>query len=528
MTQATEVPAKRAHKAITNEGGGTQLLDKALNIVELVAHSNQRLTAHDIAVELDYTKPTTYRILAALVRRGMLSLDNRDQAYELGLRFAELTTSLRSSHHFLMLIEKDLINLSARTGENVTVGIAEKDSVRIVSRYSVGYEVKMGASSGSKRPYHASGIGKVALAFLSPEEGRQAIKRIHFQSLTPKTLPNAEALEEELRLVRARGYAIDDEEIIEGVRCVARPLLSREGQLIGAISLSAPAYRMPPRRVRDIAFALGKITAALSERLSASALPLDSPSSRIGCLHEGGFFHPLAIGLRGEHLMVLDGMAPALHIFTPNGVPVETHNLPFVPSASAISPSGRLVLAHGQEWYDWSTTGLEWRGKLNALITALAFDGETLYLIQGGDSPCLRAAETNDGNFIALEWAPTLMSCHHGRAALSHPYSPQVDLLSLGDGELLQRIEEDASIGELCGLLLHESCLYTTGAHARYIRRLDLTSYQQEYLVAPECHITALGRIGQHIFFAGANLDAVLDDENTQTPGSLYRLLTDD
>ena len=526
MTQATQESAKRARKTTISDGGGggTQLLDKALNIVELVAHSNQRLAAHDIAFEMGYTKPTTYRILAALVRRGMLSLDHRDQAYELGLRFAELTTSLRSSHRFLMLIEKDLINLSARTGETVTVGIAEKDSVRIVSRYSLGYEVMIGASSGSKRPFHASGIGKAALAFLPAKERPQYIKRIHFQALTPHTLQNEDALEEELRLIRARGYAIDDEEIIEGVRCVAQPLLSRKGELIGAISLSAPTYRMPPHRVRTIAIALGHIANALTERLSLPSQHYDAPASQLSCLHEGGLFKPLAIGTHREHLVVMDAMAPALHFFTEDGVLVETLDLPFTPHHGAISANGRIMLAQGREWFEWlsATQSLVAQGEQEAAISALAFDGERLYLGLGGDSPRIVEAKCETPP-IMLTNTPRLMVCDQGRVAVSPSKDASVEILKLADGTRLAHFREDASVGDLCGLMLHGRTLFTTGDHARYIRQTHIETGSQDYLIAPECHITAIARVGEHIYLAGANLDAVLDDESTHIPGSLYR-----
>ncbi|CDG53180.1 MULTISPECIES: IclR family transcriptional regulator [Halomonadaceae] len=531
MTQATQEPTKRARQATINDGGGggTQLLDKALNIVELVAHSNKRLTAHDIAIEMGYTKPTAYRILAALVRRGMLSLDNRDQAYELGLRFSELTTSLRSSHRFLMLIENDLINLSARTGETVTVGIAEKDSVRIVSRYSLGYEVTVGASSGSKRPFHASGIGKVALAFLPVEQSAQYMKRIHFQALTPRTLQNEDALEEELRLIRARGYAIDDEEIIEGVRCVAQPLLSRQGELIGAISLSAPTYRMPPHRVRTIAIALGHISNALAERLSLPSQHYDAPVSQLSCLHEGGLFKPLAIGMHREHLVVMDAMAPALHFFTADGMLIETRELPFTPRHGAISANGQIMLARGREWFEWisTTQALVARGEQESAISALAFDGERLYLGLDGDSPRIVAAECETPP-IMLRNTPRLMACDQGRVAVSHSEDAGVELLQLADGASLAHVREDASVGDLCGLMLHNQTLFTTGDHARYIRQTHIETGSQDYLIAPECHITAIARVGDHIYLAGANLDAVLDDESTHIPGSLYRLPSND
>src|SRR6201992_2602701 len=123
---------------------GTQLLDKALDMVDLIERASQRLSANAGALASGYPKPTVNRILSALVRRGFLAMDRRDQSYELGMRFTQLAAALRRSHHLVTLVEEHLIALSAHTGETVSLGVAEPTTVRIVGRYHLGLETVPG------------------------------------------------------------------------------------------------------------------------------------------------------------------------------------------------------------------------------------------------------------------------------------------------------------------------------------------------------------------------------------------------
>jgi IclR family acetate operon transcriptional repressor len=170
-------------------GSGTQSLDTAPDLVDIVARSDQRLTANAIAAISGFPKPTVHRILSALVRRGMLNFDRRDQAYDLGLRFSELAATFSASHRMVALIEDELIRLSALTGDAVSIGVPEADSVRLVGRYAMGIKVNPDVA-GAKRSYHASGIGKAALTFSAPEFIHRFLKRVELPALKPHTIVN--------------------------------------------------------------------------------------------------------------------------------------------------------------------------------------------------------------------------------------------------------------------------------------------------------------------------------------------------
>ena len=176
---------------------GTQLLDKALDMVDLIEQSNQRLSANAIALASGYPKPTVSRILSALVRRGFLAVDRRDQTYELGMRFTQMAATLRRTHRLVALVEDELIALSTRTGESVSLGIPEPTAVRIVGRYQLGLESLPGGPTGAKRPYHATAIGKAILANLDDKQMHKLVNVLRVQELVP-----GEAVERELALLK--------------------------------------------------------------------------------------------------------------------------------------------------------------------------------------------------------------------------------------------------------------------------------------------------------------------------------------
>jgi DNA-binding IclR family transcriptional regulator len=127
--------------------------------------------------------------------------------------------------------------------------------------------VRVVQNLGAQRPIHATAVGKATISWLAAEELSDTMARITYQRFTPKTILTRPQLEGELRRVRAAGYALDDEEHVEGIRCIAAPVFGHSGHVLGALCALGPKSRMTHQRLRELRVPLLEVARALSERL---------------------------------------------------------------------------------------------------------------------------------------------------------------------------------------------------------------------------------------------------------------------
>lgn len=507
----------KARSAEQRSPTGTQLLDKALDMVALIETSNQRMTANAVALASGYPKPTVNRILSALVRRDLLAVDRRDQTYELGMRFMQLAAAFRRSHRLVALVEEELIVLSTRTGESVSLGVPEPNSVRIVGRYQLGLETMPGGPMGAKRPYHATSIGKAMLAGMNEKRMQKLLSRLELTDFTPNTMTDAAALLPELKLARARGYAFDDEEIVKGIRCVGVPLFAIHGDLVGAVSLSAPAHRMPTERINEIVAALSAIAEKVAARLQA---PREGERDQdgIACLHAGGLYRPIAIAADADRIRVVDAAAPAIYNFSQRGDLLRMIRLDRVPDAAALGPSGAILLAQN------GAIQFLQQGKKNSIalkpaVAALTFapDGRA-FAAAGG---MLYNALTGKRLF-ALNGNATALAATIDRLYVLKPGA--IEQRELVSGKLLKRYGVQAAIGSHCALAADSQHIWISGPNSWRLERIDIATAATMRLTAPERSITALATVDNSVILAGANLHASLIDKVEHSSGSLYRL----
>jgi IclR family transcriptional regulator, KDG regulon repressor len=161
------------------------------------------------------------------------------------------------------------VNLRDVTGETTQIAILADWQIvyleRVLSTQAVGY---MTSRAGTVLPAYCTGLGKVLLAFQPEEAVRAWAMKQSFSRLTPNTITSAKALMSELREIRLRGYATDDEEREHGVRCIAAPIIDHTGEVVAAISVAGPSERMPQQLVgSDVANQVLAAAAAISQRI---------------------------------------------------------------------------------------------------------------------------------------------------------------------------------------------------------------------------------------------------------------------
>lgn len=196
----------------------------------------------EVADHLGLPKSTAHNYLTTLEEAEYVV--KRDAEYQVGIRFLELGAYARNELQLYEIAKEEIDKLAAETGELGNLLVEEHGRGSYLHRARGDQAVKVEEHVGTRVYLHSTALGKAILAHL-PAERQEAIVDAHgLPPRTEQTTTDREALEEELATIREQGYSQDDEERIAGLRCVAAPVLSNDGRVLGAVSVSAPTNRM--------------------------------------------------------------------------------------------------------------------------------------------------------------------------------------------------------------------------------------------------------------------------------------------
>ena len=219
-----------------------------------------------LAGRLGLAKSTVHRLATTLVEYDILEQNRESGKYRLGLALFELGTLVRRKMDIVSESRQHMHSLLETTGETVQLAVLDHLSVLYIRILESRQAVRMSSTVGARAPAHSTSVGKALLAYQAPEIVRQVIDN-GLKRYTANTITAPEALEEALEEVRARGYAIDDEESEVGLRCVAAPIRDHTGLVVAAISVSAPVQRMTKRNLQTAVPTVVAAAEAISRRL---------------------------------------------------------------------------------------------------------------------------------------------------------------------------------------------------------------------------------------------------------------------
>jgi DNA-binding IclR family transcriptional regulator len=256
-----------------------QSLDRAVAVLEMLGESETALSLADLCQRLRLHKSTAHRSLMVLERSALIerTVENR---YRLGMKLYELGNRAVEQVDLRTRVHPYFRRLAANVGETVHLSVLQKTSIVYLDKVEPNRRVCVSSKTGTSNPVYCTSMGKALLAFQPPDVIDQIVSRIRFVRYTHKTLTSREALMKALERVRRRGYAIDDQEIEIGVRCVGAPIFDEARRAIAAVSVSGPVTRitassMPEiaehllRCCRDISHSLGLQSKKRSRVLSA-------------------------------------------------------------------------------------------------------------------------------------------------------------------------------------------------------------------------------------------------------------------
>src|SRR5882672_1189547 len=229
-----------------------QSLDRAVAILEVLGESNIPLSLADICHQMHLHKSTAHRSLMVLERSALIERTHENR-FRLGLKLYKLGNRAVEQIDLRARVYPFFRRLATQVGETVHLGVLQKTSVVYLDKVEPNRRVCMSSKIGSSNPVYCTSMGKAMLAFQPEEMIEKIVAKIRFTPYTPKTLCSREKLLEYLKIVRRRGYAIDDQEIELGVRCVGAPVLNEDHWAIAAVSVSGPSSRITAQRVPAIA-----------------------------------------------------------------------------------------------------------------------------------------------------------------------------------------------------------------------------------------------------------------------------------
>lgn len=224
-------------------------IDKALAVLEAIAE-HHRIT--DIAAATGISKSTVHRILQSLVDWDFARTDGNG-GYEPGPRILTLAGRVMTRFDPARQAAGALRVLHDRTGFTTHFAIRSGDEAVYIEKLEGRRPYQMPSRVGMSLRLHTTAIGKALLAQLDDDEVRAICSRTPLVGQTPNTITTVESLFDHLALVRAQGYAIDDEENVPGIRCVGAAVFDHTGQVLGGISISTLAMDMERDVLRDLA-----------------------------------------------------------------------------------------------------------------------------------------------------------------------------------------------------------------------------------------------------------------------------------
>lgn len=242
-------------------------IDRALQILELFSLEKPEWGVTEISKALNIYKSNVHNVLTTLAEKGFVKKDPKTDKYKLGIKFFELGSVVIKNMNLRKIAHPYIEELSKKFHETVHLEVSDKGRVISIE----GEESDKGLCShieiGKRTPLHCTAIGKAIMAYLSEDEISLIVKEKGLEKFTENTITTQKDLENEFKKIQEQGYAVDNMEHEEGVRCVAGPIRDYTGKIIASMSISGPAFRINENNVPVIAKKVKEYCDCISEEM---------------------------------------------------------------------------------------------------------------------------------------------------------------------------------------------------------------------------------------------------------------------
>lgn len=239
-----------------------KILNNSLDVLENFYKKDSALTITELSEILKIYPSTIHRILETLKYRGYVEQDSVTKKYFLGLQLFKLGKYKMSKIDLVKVSHPFLKELVDNFNENAYLGIYHEEKVLYLEKVESTHRITMSTHIGETAPLYCSALGKLLLTGLSKEEINKILSKNKLKRFTKKTITNKRLLKAEINKVKKQGFALDIGEHEENVCCVAAGVLNHKGEIIAAISVSLPSYRLDSKtklnNIKELVIQKGK------------------------------------------------------------------------------------------------------------------------------------------------------------------------------------------------------------------------------------------------------------------------------
>ena len=252
-------------QAEDRQRSGVQSLARAFGIMEEVARSRDGISLAELSKRVGLHNSTTFHLVKTLVSLGYIRQIKDTKRYRIGRPLFALAASALDEIEMVSLAMPVLEDLSRETGEGGHFAVRMGNSVVVIARTAAPGAFQLAERVGVVRPAHCTALGKVILAALRDDQLDRFLARVELTPVTPRSITEPRALKKDIDEVRRSSIAFDDGEFNPEVRCVGVPVKDFTGQVIGAIGISGPIWRLSIQALQSRAVTVQ----AAAKRLSA-------------------------------------------------------------------------------------------------------------------------------------------------------------------------------------------------------------------------------------------------------------------
>jgi DNA-binding IclR family transcriptional regulator len=245
-------------------------LERALDVIDLIASYESDLSFSEILHSLDIPRPSLVRILKILTDRGLIAKTGDKGQYRLGMKLLYLGNRLESKLKLKSVALPFMQELALKTGKTIELSTLDRDQLILIDQIEGNEGVRLFSRIGSAYFYfHTLAAGKIYLAHMEKEKRKDVLKKIGLPMVTKYTITDMNQLETELSRVIKNGYAFEDQELREGVRRVVAPIYDCHLELVGCIGIASPIFSFDLKKRKYLGEAVKEIAYKISSEMGA-------------------------------------------------------------------------------------------------------------------------------------------------------------------------------------------------------------------------------------------------------------------
>lgn len=243
----------------------SSIIEKSVQVVDLLAQAPEKMSQPQIVEATGLNKSSAYRILSILVGQGLVAFDEREKLYSVGPKLISWARAAWQKTDLSLIEDQDLFDLSNATGLNVAVSVLSETSITFIRTRSP-KPYKFAVKVGGQSELHCTAAGKVFLAHMTDTEQAAYFEVAKLEKFTENTITDEDVLRDELRQVRAQGFAYANREEFWQVRGIAAPILDYDDRILASVGLWSPTHHISSEALMAMAPTLTGAAAEISSR----------------------------------------------------------------------------------------------------------------------------------------------------------------------------------------------------------------------------------------------------------------------